>query len=177
MAALVFYTFKYILKILLKSARLYLQGAIKISGIKITEEEAKRLIEMAKHSLALKANFPHIGKTEEFSVIGDSKKDVFTINIFRGSINKYKYNMGARIKINGIMLLELHINPSNVHTNPDGEKIIGSHWHIYTEKYGRGFAFPAANIDNKNFVKNTIDFLIRFNVIDKPEVCYQEDVF
>ena len=28
------------------------------------------------------------------------------------------------------MLLELHIDPGKPHMNPDGEKIVGSHWRI-----------------------------------------------
>lgn len=85
---------------------------------------------MVKRTLVSEINFPSKGKAEEFNVVGDSKQDVFAVNIFRGKINRFKYNIGARIIKNGIMLLELHINPSNIHTNPDGEKITGSHWHI-----------------------------------------------
>lgn len=72
-------------------------------------------------------SFPAKGESAEFNVAGDSKQDIFAINIFRGKINRLKYNIGARIVKNGILLLELHINPSNVHPNPDGEKITGSH--------------------------------------------------
>ena len=48
----------------------------------------------------------------------------------RDRIQSAKVNIGARIKVNGVMLLELHLNPANVHQNPDGRKITGSHWHI-----------------------------------------------
>ena len=71
------------------------------------------------------------------------------------------------------MLLELHINPTTVHYNPDGEKIISSHWHIYTEEYGRLYAFPADNIQSDAFVENTIAFLTRFNVVEQPTIHYQ----
>lgn len=81
--------------------------------------------------------------------------------------------MGARIKKDGILLLELHINPGKVHPNPDGTKIIGSHWHIYTEEYGRQFAFPAENVQSDKFVENTILFLKRFNVIECPTINFQ----
>lgn len=84
--------------------------------------------------------------------------------------------MGARIEKNGIMLLELHINPSNIHSNPDGEKITGSHWHIYSEEYGRLWAFPAENIESGEFVINTILFLKRFNVIECPAVYFQAEL-
>ena len=100
---------------------------------KISQAEANRLLSMIKRALTSEINFPLKGASEEFKVIGDTKRDIFAVNIFRGKINRFKYNIGARIVKNGIMLLELHINPSNIHTNPDGEKIAGSHWHIYNE--------------------------------------------
>lgn len=62
---------------------------------------------------------------------------------------------------------------SNVHPNPDGIKIRGNHWHIYTEEYGRAYAFPADDIEAPDFVENTISFLERFNVIEQPEITYQ----
>lgn len=81
--------------------------------------------------------------------------------------------MSARISKNNIMLLELHIDPGKPHMNPDGEKIVGSHWHIYSEEYGRKMAFPADDIDSTLFIENTIMFLDKFNVIEKPQINYQ----
>lgn len=131
---------------------------------------------MIKRTLISEISFPQKGKAIEFNVVGDSKQDVFAINIFRGKINRLKYNIGTRIVKNGIMLLELHINPSNIHTNPDGEKITGSHWHIYSEEYGRLWAFPAENIESEQFVENTIVFLDKFNVIEQPTIYFQSEL-
>lgn len=144
-----------------------------MTSVKITQEEANKLLNMLKYSLASEINFPSIGTSTEFEVIGDRKQNVFAINIFRGKINRFKYNIGARIVKNGIPLLELHINPSNVHTNPDGEKIVGSHWHIYSEEYGRTQAYPAESINSEFFVENTIAFLNKFNVIEQPDINLQ----
>lgn len=144
-----------------------------MSTIKITNAEATRLIEMAKQALISEFYFPTKGTDKSFDVVGDSKADIFTINIYRGGIARTKCNFGARIKKNGIMLLELHISPTQVHINPDGEKITGSHWHIYTEEYGRSLAFPANDINEYAFVDNTLNFLKRFNVINPPDVNVQ----
>lgn len=144
-----------------------------MSVAKLTDAEARRLLEMAKRSLIAEMNFPTRGSAKEFDVIGDTKNDIFSINIYRGKIQPRKYNIGARIKKNGIMLLELHINPTNVHYNPNGEKISSSHWHIYTEEYGRTYAFPADDINDDDFVENTIAFLTRFNVVEQPNISYQ----
>ena len=67
----------------------------------------------------------------------------------------------------------MHIGPGNRHTNPDGTIIEGSHWHIYSDQYGRTQAFPADDIESDRFVDNTIAFLEKFNVIEKPEVYFQ----
>lgn len=143
---------------------------------KLTEEEARRLIDMLKRSLIEVLDFPDRGMKTEFDVLGDTPKDVFTISIFRGRIQPQKYNIGARIKKNGTSLLELHINATNVHFNPDGEKITKNHWHIYTESYDRKFAIPAEDIREEAFVENTLLFLKKFHVIEPPEIHYQTEL-
>lgn len=140
---------------------------------KLTQEEANRLIKMLKSSLIDEINFPPKGKSIEFDAKGDTKQDVFTVKIFRSKIKYNKYTFGARIRRDGIILLELHINPSNPHTNPDGTQIIGSHWHVYKEGYDRKFAYPAGNIKDDDFVDNTLLFFERFNLILKPKINYQ----
>lgn len=147
-----------------------------MSADKLTQEEAQRLLEMIKRSLIDEINFPMRGTTKEFDVVGDTKADVFSINTYRAKIQPFKYNMGARIKKNGIMLLELHINPTTVHYNPDGEKITGSHWHVYTEGFGRTYAFHADDIEADKFVENTIAFLEKFNVVERPNIIYQLEI-
>lgn len=144
-----------------------------MSSSKITTAEARRLIEMTKRSLVAEIRFPAMGKDEEFEVVGDTKSDRFLIKVFRGKINRNKYYLGARIKKNGTMLLELHINKTGVHRNPNGEKIIGNHWHVYCEEHGITQAFPAEDIEDDAFVENTIEFLIKFNVVERPEVLFQ----
>ncbi len=143
---------------------------------KLTQDEARRLLEMLKRSLVDAINFPMRGTNKEFDVIGETKSDIFSINIYRARIKPDKYNIGARIKKNGIMLLELHINPTNVHSNPDGEKITGSHWHVYKEGYGRLFAYPADDIEKDKFVENTMTFLEKFNVVEPPNIFHQLEI-
>lgn len=143
------------------------------NGKKLTQVEADKMLNMIKKSLDKNINFPSKGASLEFDLAGETPKDIFTTKIYRGKINRLKYEIGARIKKDGILLLELHISPGKVHPNPDGTKIIGSHWHIYTEEYGRSFAFPAEDITSDEFVKNTLLFLDKFNVIENPTVNFQ----
>ena len=140
---------------------------------KLTQEEAEHLLNMVKKSLVEEITFPGKGQDVEFDVVGTEKKDLFATKIYRGKINPVKYEIGARIKKDGIMLLELHVNPSTTHVNPDGKKIVGSHWHVYTEEYGRKQAFPADDIHAEHFVENTLLFMEKFNIIEKPSINYQ----
>ena len=89
----------------------------------ITDDEARKMLEMLKSLFEDELNFPLPGKKLEFEAVGENKRDLFVVSIFRGKIQSAKVNIGARIKVNGVMLLELHLNPTNVHQNPDGTKI------------------------------------------------------
>lgn len=142
----------------------------------LTQEEADRLISMLKEALIEQINAPDPGERIYFDVKGDTSHDLFNIDIFRGrkALNKVNYN--ARIKINNVTLLELHINATNRHRNPDGEVITGSHWHIYKEGFGTSFAFPALELSDKDFVENAIAFLKKFNVIKRPKITEQTEM-
>ncbi len=143
---------------------------------KITQSEAERLLNMLKKTLIAAISLPERSKATSFDAKGETITDLFTIKIYRGKINKEKYEIGARIKYKGLLLLELHINPGNVHINPDGTKITGSHWHIYTEEYGLKMAYPAEDLNSNSFVENTLLFFDRFNLIEKPMVLYQTEL-
>lgn len=142
----------------------------------LSQKEAERLLNMLKKTLVDSINFPEKGKSIEFEVLGDTKGDRFIIKIFRGKIKHNKYNFGARIQCDNTILLELHVGSTNVHTNPDGQKIIGTHWHIYKEGYDRKYAYNATDIDDNMFVDNTIKFFDKFNLIEKPIVNYQMEL-
>ena len=128
---------------------------------------------MLKKSLVSEFSFPSKGSSSEFDVIGIPRNEQFAIRIYRGKIDRLKYEIGARIKRDGILLLELHINPSRPHRNPDGEILTCSHWHIYSEEFGRRYAFPACDINSEDFIENTLVFLEKFNVVEKPTINMQ----
>lgn len=139
----------------------------------LTQQEAQLLLEMLKKTVNEAIGLPNMGKTIEFDVISDNESDLFKINIYRGKIDSKKINFGARIEKNNILLLELHIDKTIVHENPNGQKIYGSHWHVYHEKYGRKMAYPADDILSEDFVENTLLFLEKFKVVNSPTVLNQ----
>lgn len=139
----------------------------------LKQEEIEQLLNELKNSLVDSINFPEKGKREEFEVKALTSNELFNIRIYRGNVNREKYNIYAVIERNSVPILELHIGPGNRHTNPDGTIVEGNHWHIYSEIYGRTQAFPAEDMGNDKFVENTIAFLEKFNVIEKPNIYFQ----
>ena len=129
---------------------------------KLTTQEAEQLIKMLKKTIEKEIYLPSKGTNIRFDVQGRSKKDIFSISLYRGKINPNKGNFTALIKRNNTVLLSLDTASAAKHMNPDGQVIKGPHWHIYTEEYGRGY-----------FVKNTLLFLEEFHVIEKPKMTEQ----
>lgn len=142
----------------------------------LTEKEAEDLIRMVKTTLVEHINFPGRNQKIEFNIQGTNTRDIFSISIFRSKIDFEKYNYSIRIAKNGVVLLSLDINRTGKHRNPDGNIIKGSHWHIYTEEYGRQYAVPAEDIDSSDFVENTLLFFHKINLIKPPIVIYQSEL-
>jgi len=145
-----------------------------VQNSELTTDEAKELIEMLKKALVDAINLPDGNQRKiEFVVEGIDKPEKFIISIFTGKINPQKHNFVARISRNGTPILELHLYPNAPHINPDGTKIVESHWHIHDQKYGRKMAYPASDITSDDFVTNTLLFLEKFHVVEKPTIQYQ----
>ena len=140
---------------------------------KLTTQEAEQLIKMLKKTIEKEIHLPSKGTNIRFDVQGRTKKHIFSISLYRGKINPNKGNFTALIKRNNTVLLSLDTSPAAQHMNPDGQVIKGPHWHIYTEEYGRNYAYPAVNITDSDFVKNTLLFLEEFHVIEKPKMTEQ----
>lgn len=133
----------------------------------LSQDEADRLIAEVKNAMGKLFVMPAQGeRNAEFNVIGDDGEK-FTIAVFRGTLNADRHSMSARITRLGVPLLRLCVNGST-HTNPDGERIGGTHWHIYKEGEDDWNA-ETADIESPDFVDDTIRLLDRFNVIRRPD--------
>jgi len=142
-------------------------------AIKLTQKEADMLIDMLKRTVTKELQFPSGKGRVEFDVIGDKKNDVFAVNIQRKGINENSVSYQGRVRYgSGAVLMRLDVNPTQAHPNPDGEKILGTHIHIYTEEYGMGVAVPF-DIENKDIYELCYSFFERFNIIEPPNVTMQ----
>jgi len=76
-------------------------------------------------------------------IISLFSKDAFLLDYYRGSleIKKYTYNKRYRTSIPLV-----RFDSFGRHTNPDGQKFVGPHIHIYKEGFDDKFAYPIDSI-------------------------------
>lgn len=129
----------------------------------MTNEEAKELIELFKKIAKGKLIIPSQGK-HVFDFFSTTTRDKFTVSIFRGSYNSKTSYVGL-LKGTNEVLIRLDVTPNGRHRNPDGELILGTHIHVFTEEYGDKFAI---NLDliSEDTLENCIIFFKRFNIIE-----------
>ena len=146
------------------------------SNIKMTTDEAKKLIEMLKNRVTeTSLEFPKLGSKLEFEVMAKREGNKFIININRASIDKNKCTYQGRTALNNIPILRLDITNS-FHRNPDGTKIEGNHLHIYTQNAGMGEAIPF-NIEDADLFEYCMQFFKKFNLIqDNYGIIYQMEL-
>jgi len=145
---------------------------VAVIALKLTQKEADMLIDMLKKTVEKEITFPELKGRVEFDVQGVRKEDVFAVNISRKGINASGASYQGRVRASGSILMRLDINPASVHINPDGEKITGTHLHIYTEEYDMSMAVPF-DIENKDLYQLCRVFLEKFNVIETPMINQQ----
>lgn len=99
----------------------------------LEQHEADTLMAMNKYFIDRNTILlsPGIDATRE--LVGEDKQEKFLFDMWRGTIrfSKYRYQTRGR-KI--IVLVRLDIDGAP-HTNPDGNRIEGTHLHIYREGY------------------------------------------
>ena len=145
--------------------------------MRLTQAEADMLIDMLKRTVEKHSmEFPSIKGKLSFDVIGERRTDLFVVNIDRKGINAQGCTYQGRIKSNNTILLRLDVNPTAIHPNPSsGEKIYGSHLHIYTEEYEMREAIPF-DTENKDLYDLCYSFFKKFNIIEPPELIYQQSL-
>jgi len=147
----------------------------KVKMIKLTQNEADKLISMLKRKIIdEQINFPNRKEKISFDVLGERRTDEFVVNIERKGINAQGCTYQGRIKSNNIILMRLDVNPTAVHINlKDGSKIEGSHIHIYDEEWETRYAIPF-DVEGKDLFEICYSFFEKFNVIEPPTIIYQE---
>lgn len=141
----------------------------------LTQEEADLLLNMLK---LLTDNgiikFPETGEAKSLDLISENSKEKFIIDINRKSTIKVKKCTYQKRYRTCITLLRLDVDGSP-HTNPNGEVILGSHFHIYKEGFGDAWAYPIPKVitDPSNLIQTLIDFLKYCKVINIDQLKIQ----
>jgi len=141
-------------------------------AIKLTQIEADMLINMLKKTVEKEIEFPSGKGRVEFDVQGERREDIFAVNISRKGINAEGASYQGRVRTSGTLLMRLDVNPTAVHTNPDGEKIVGTHIHIYTEEHDMSLAM-LFDVGDKDLYELCYKFFEKFNIIEPPNVTQQ----
>lgn len=132
----------------------------------LSQDEAERLIAAIKNAVEEMFRMPAAGEhNAEFHVKADDGEE-FAIAVYQGTKNMARHQVSARVTRLGIPLIRLCVNGST-HNNPDGTRVPGTHWHVYTEGHDDFVAYPA-DLKSDGFVEATMALLDKFNVIKRP---------
>lgn len=107
----------------------------------LSQNEADALITMRKTFLNPNDRISLLpGSDESYDLLGEDRHERFIFDVLRGTLrlSKVKYQTRGR-KIFVLVRLDIGGAP---HTNPDGNKIGGTHIHLYKEGFEDKWAYP-----------------------------------
>lgn len=120
------------------------QRELAMADADLTQTEADRLINMDKYPLEAndhRYTFPEAdGRRLEIPFTSADRKEDFILNFCRKKVILEKRNHVIRAK-KTILLIRLDVD-GPPHLNPDGNRLEGTHIHIYREGFGDRWAFP-----------------------------------
>jgi hypothetical protein len=125
----------------------------------LTQLEADQLIKMAKHFVRPPALITiRPGADDTYELAGPGERERFLLDLWRGTIRLTKLRFQNRVRT-VVVLVRLDVDGAP-HTNPDGERLAGTHLHIFREGFDDRWAFP---VDIK-----------AFTLLDDPGTTFQE---
>lgn len=107
----------------------------------LTQAEADHLIQMSKHFVRPPASItipPGGDDTYELASIDD--RETFLLDVWRGALRLTKLKFQNRVRT-AVVLVRLDIDGAP-HTNPDGQRLSGTHLHMFKEGYDDRWAYP-----------------------------------
>ncbi len=107
----------------------------------LTQAEADQFIQMAKHFVRPPASISiPPGLDDTFELAGPGDREKFHLDIWRGTIRLTKLKFQNRVQTM-LVLVRLDVDGAP-HTNPDGQRLIGTHLHLFREGYDDRWAYP-----------------------------------
>lgn len=148
-------------------------------AVVLTQEEADELLEMLKKCVQQSFSLPKKGEKDDLEIQGiNDRSKFFIISVNRANKTANKVSFTARYKKGDVRLLRLDVAPTAPHRNLEefgGEKIVGTHLHIYKEGFEDKYAIPF-DIDDPDLYKYFLIFLDEFNVVERCKIEFQTDL-
>jgi len=107
----------------------------------LTQSEADQLMTMVKRFLRPPAavTIPP-GADDTYELVGPNEREKFLLDVWRGTLRLSKLRFQNRVRT-AVVLVRLDVDGAP-HTNPDGERLAGTHLHLFREGYEDRWAFP-----------------------------------
>lgn len=103
------------------------------------QAEADRLIELPKVPDGNRVTIFRPGTNQTITLTSVDKREIFLLDVWQGTLKLSRVREQVRgHKITVLTRLDIDGAP---HTNPDGEKLPGTHLHIYREGYEDKWAY------------------------------------
>ena len=107
----------------------------------LTQTEADQFMLMVKHFVRPPASIsipPGGDETYELSSLND--RENFFLDVWRGTLRLTKLKFQNRVRT-VVVLVRLDVDGAP-HTNPDGQRLSGTHLHLFREGYDDRWAHP-----------------------------------
>lgn len=112
----------------------------------LTQSEADALIAMEKRLVAAVQTVAVApGGDESYELAGAEAEERFQLDLYRGRRRTAKLMFQTRAR-KVVVLLRLDLNGSP-HTNPDGERLDGTHLHVFREDCDDKWALPLSDAE------------------------------
>lgn len=107
----------------------------------LTQTEADQFIQMVKHFVRAPASITiPPGADDTYDLAGLDDRESFLLDIWRGTLRLTKLKFQNRVRT-AIVLVRLDVDGAP-HTNPDGQRLAGTHLHLFREGYDDRWAYP-----------------------------------
>lgn len=107
----------------------------------LTQTEADQFIQMVKHFVRPPASIAiPLGADDTYELVSLDDRESFLLDVWRGTLRLTKLKFQNRVRT-AIVLVRLDVDGAP-HTNPDGQRLLGTHLHLFKEGYDDRWAYP-----------------------------------
>ncbi|HSS97759.1 MAG TPA: hypothetical protein VLK33_12050 [Terriglobales bacterium] len=107
----------------------------------LTQAEADQFMQMVKRFVRPPASITiPPGMDDTYELTSSDDRERFLLDVWRGTLRLTKLKFQNRVRT-VIVLVRLDVDGAP-HTNPDGQRLSGTHLHLFREGYDDKWAYP-----------------------------------